>query len=47
METKQNQFQKLENDMFHYGFQHLVFAAQEFSQKQQKIINNETGAECF
>lgn len=47
METKQNQFQKLENEMFHYGFQHLFFAAQEFSQKQQKIINNETGAERF
>ena len=47
MEIKQNQFQKLENDMLHYGFQHLVFAAHEFSQKHQKIINNETGAERF
>lgn len=47
METKQNQFQKLENDMFHYGFQHLVFAAHEFSHKQKKIVNEETGAERF
>lgn len=47
METKMNKFQKLENDMFHYGFQHLMFAAVEFSQKQQKIVNNETGGERF
>lgn len=46
METK-NTFQKLENDMFHYGFQHLVFAAHEFSHKQKKIVNEESGAERF
>lgn len=47
METKQNQFQKLEDAMLHCGFQHLFFAAHAFAEKQRKILTTEAGAECF
>lgn len=47
METTMNKFQKLEDAMFHYGFQHLFSAAQEFAEKQRKILTTEAGAECF
>ena len=45
MENKQNQFQKLENDMLHYGFQHL-FNANQFYNTSQKILNG-TSQERF